>query len=251
MFVPNPKNMPWANVSVVVFGERMCCALPAYKPDAFSCVFLTPTAAKGLLDNIYLDKITVDGKKYPAFRFLIMCISAIEHPDPDKRQFQGMRDSIRLNGLQNKIKFKKGLKPFEHGNVHQRYISYVYYPAFKIDARISLLPIWSLRDEREKNAATYQEIFSRRVVNRQHYNNLYFGKTMFPAKFKPYEGEKILTDLNLQIGPVIYDCLYDENTDVPMARRYIQAEVIKGVLDLNWIDGNKQLVQEKEKRIHV
>ena len=249
----SPK-MPARKVSIFTFADRGCWALPQSKPDNFTCQFPTPTSAKGMLDGIFLDKITTeDGTKLPSFRYVVDSIVAVEHPDPKKRRLQGQFETIMLNGIKDKIPYKHGLHPFVPER-RQRYITFMLYPAFKIEAYISLLPIWSQRSgagEAEKNVATYAAIFERRVAKRQAYKELHFGLNMFPAQFKPYEGEKVLSDLNIDIGPVIYDYLYDEYTGRILARRYIQAFVKHGVMDLGWLFGGKQLIVEKEERRSV
>ena len=250
LFIPTP-SLPHCLLTVFVWGDRMCCAAPAYKPDNFSMPYLSPTAAKGILDRILFDKVTVDGKRFPAFRYAICRITAIEHPS--KSALQGTTDTIMLNGVKNKITFKKGLKPYNFER-RQRFITFVQYPAFRIDAYLMLLPIWELRQgngERAKTITAYESMFKRSLAKHGAWDDVYLGLTMFPAHYQPYANERVLADVNHKLGPVIYDYLYDETTDRMLARRYMRVNVINGVMDLDWVHGDKQLVVEKEERKHV
>lgn len=256
LLLPDP-NMPYSEVvSIMVWGKWMCCTLPAFKPDCFSWACLTPTAARGMLDCILLDKIHVNGKLYPAFHFVVVRITALKHPDVEMRQFQWQRDYMRLNGVGEKIHFKRGIKPFfERKEIHQRYISYIKFPAFRIDARILLLPVWKYRDgelEKAKNTTTYSAMFKRYVAQQRDWTDaMHFGKRMFPASFKPYEGEETDTTVNISPTPLIYDNLYDELTDRFLRRRYIKAGMVNGVMDLDWLTGTQKLVEEVEEYKYV
>ena len=246
-------TMPYADVDFVVYGKRMCISLPAYKPDNFTLDTLTPTAVKGMCDSYYHDKVTVGDQKYPAFRYAPLRIVSVEHPDPILRRYQGQKDNLTLNGVANKIKLGRSGE-IERPNyaIRQRHITYMIAPCFHVTVRITLLPVFNLREDSfDKGIEAYKAIFSRRVAKQQCWKEPHFGLTMFPAKLKAYERENPLTDLNQHIGPMIYDYLYDENDGRVISRRYFDAKIIQGVLDCNWFDGNIKLVLDKEERKNV
>lgn len=245
-------NMPYHDLSMIVYGERMCCAAPTGKPNNFTYEVLPPTCAKGILDGIFHDQIMVDGKKYPAFRSCPLRIAIIEHPDPTKRRVQGQYATIELNGVSNKISMPTKRTWAYNREIRQRFITYMLSPAFRIDFRISLLPVWKRREsDPDKNINTYREIFLRRIFKQQSYKQVHFGLNMFPAQFMQSGGENVLTDINRDLGPMIYDYIYDERINQPIARRTFWARITNGVLNCNWFNGEVALQTTKEVRQNV
>ena len=243
------KDHPYANVSFLVFGERMCCSHPGMKPDNCTYPFLTTTAAKGIADAFSFDKIGVKGVRFPAFRNIITKITAIRHPDPTCRETQGEMRTMKLNAVKNKISYKKGIKPYNFER-WQRFVTFMENPCFKVDVRICLLPIFDLReDQPHKNIKSYKAIFERKVrKNHSYKGEISLGLAMFTAKLKPYDNEPILP-LNIDIGPMIYDDVYNEIANIKIATRYFWARVVSGVMDCNWLDGHVKLQSNVEERI--
>lgn len=238
-------TLQYCNVSLLVWGDRMCCSAPWGKPDNFSFPFLTPTAARGICDSIYFDRVDVEGGKSPTFHYMLRRIVAVEHPNPAKRALQGTTATMMLNGVENKITYKRKIGAYKFKR-RQRYITFIQFPAFRVDAAIVLVPSPS-----DKSLRAHEEIFNRRVRKQQSYREPHLGLAMFPAQFGPVTGdETVLNTVNWGPGALIYDCIYNELTDRMLTRRYIWTEMKNGVLELDWtgIGGRKELIAEQEKR---
>lgn len=249
-YIVDPKQ-PFVNVKVVAFGNMGCFTPPQFKPENYTLGFMTPTAARGVLDGISMDKFEHNGKLLPTYRNVVTRITAIQHPDPRLRVRQNQIERITMNGVRAKTSFNKGtfIRPPADDNI-QRSISILHAPAFLIEGKISLLPIFTQYGRSTgKNIKAYQEIFERRVKKGFTYRPVYMGLSRFLAQIKPYENEEVLSGLNLELGPLIYDYIFDEDTGKLAYRRYFNAVVKDSVLNCDWFSGEIKLIVESEERI--
>lgn len=235
-------------VQVVVFGDKGCFTPPQYKPENHTLPIINPTSARGVLDRIVLDTIEVEGERRPCMRNVVTRITAIEHPNARMRHRQNHIEQVMTNGVLSKAKIFGGYKPYDEETV-QRSISVLHAPAFLVEAKIVILPILQRFPKKGKSLKSYLAMFNRRVKKGQTFKPISMGLKCFPGRIKMYEGEKPLENMTANLGPMLYDYVYDEERCRLLHRRYMRsASIQNGSVNCNWLSGDVELVEETEIR---
>ena len=241
------------SVQVKVWGEFALFTRPELKVERMSYPFMTPSAARGVLDAILYK---------PQMFWHVQRITAIE-PDfppgfPEQVASQPYRlVSIRRNEIQNKISpakmngFAKDPSKFEPylvdsagresaqgSNRTQRNSMVLQHVAYIIEAVPILTDKANQPRRRQEDVDEPQEpdteikyiaMFNRRVAKGQCFHRPYLGCREFACNFSPVTGdEQPLSDWTASLGLMLYDIQFgDDGVNRP---GFFDANVNAGVL---------------------
>jgi len=239
-------------VSVTVWGEYGLFTRPELSVERLSYPFMTPSAARGVLDAILFR---------PQMRWHVRAITALRPPTfppgfPPAAAAQPYRlIGVRRNEIQGTIspgtvkKWMADPRTFEPylvdsagregaqgQNRTQRNTLMLHHVAYRIDAS----PVLTLRanqprqqpeDEEDHGADTpvkYVEMFKRRVRKGQCFHRPYLGCREFAAMFaEPSDKDEVLTGWTESLGLMLYDILFEPDGNRP---GFFDAKVTNGVL---------------------
>jgi CRISPR-associated protein Cas5d len=247
-------------VSITVWGEYGLFTRPELSVERLSYPFMTPSAARGVLDAILFK---------PQMRWHIRRITALRPrtfpPNfPSAAAEQNYRlIGVRRNEIQGTIptgtvaKWMKGTETAEPylvdsagrdgaqgQNRTQRNTLMLHHVAYRIDACPKLTtkanqPRTKPEDDTDRGPDTelkYVEMFRRRVTKGQCFHRPYLGCREFVAMFAvPSDRDEVLTGWSERLGPMLYDLDYSPTGNAFM---FFDAVVIGGVMDCD-TDGPK------------
>jgi CRISPR-associated protein Cas5d len=239
-------------VSVTVWGEYALFTRPELSVERLSYPFMTPSAARGVLDAILFK---------PQMRWHVRRIAALRPrtfpPDfPTASASQPYRlIGVRRNEIQGTIapgtvaKWMKGTEEFkpylvdsagrdgaDGQNRTQRNTLMLHHVAYRIDAGLVLTakanqPRDKAEDDEDRgpdSVTKYAEMFKRRVRKGQCFHRPYLGCREFAAMFaEPGEKDEVLTGWSESLGLMLYDIRFDAKGNRP---GFFDAKVTKGVL---------------------
>ncbi len=240
-------------VSVKVWGDYALFTRPELKVERLSYPFMTPSAARGVLDAILYR---------PQMRWHVRRITALqpnfptEFPDEERTSFYRLI-GIRRNEIQGKIaprtvdgwiKDPTSFSPYlvdsagregaQGQNRTQRNSLVLHHVAYHIEAS----PILTEKANRSRikppddeegtgpdSVAKYVAMFERRVRKGQCFHRPYLGCREFVGQFAPLDGsEHALSDWDENLGLMLYDLQYSaDGNNLP---GFFQANVSQGVL---------------------
>ncbi len=239
-------------VSVTVWGEYALFTRPELSVERLSYPFMTPSAARGVLDAILFK---------PQMRWHVRRITALRprtlpagFPDTAAKQHYRLI-GVRRNEIQGTIapatvsKWIKGTEEFEPyfvdsagregaqgQNRTQRNTLMLHHVAYRIDASPLLTPKANLprsrpEDDEDQGADSptkYAEMFKRRVKKGQCFHRPYLGCREFAAMFaEPSDADVPLSDWTESLGLMLYDIRFDAKGNRP---GFFDAKVTNGVL---------------------
>lgn len=239
-------------VSVTVWGEYALFTRPELSVERLSYPFMTPSAARGVLDAILFK---------PQMRWHVRRIAALRPrtfpPDfPPASAVQPYRlIGVRRNEIQGTIAPRtvggwmsepESFEPYlvdsagregaQGQNRTQRNSLMLHHVAYRIDASPVLTaranqPRSRPEDQEDQGPDTevkYAEMFRRRVRKGQCFHRPYLGCREFAAMFaEPSETDEILDDWSESLGLMLYDIRFDPTGNRP---GFFDAKVTKGVL---------------------
>lgn len=173
-----------AAISVKVWGDYACFTRPEFKVERVSYPVMTPSAARGVLEAIFWK---------PEFRYEV-------------REIGVLRLGSQTVILRNELSKRQGKRPILVERQRQQRSSLVLKDvAYIIHAEMVLRshatdPIYKYRDQ-----------FNRRLDRGQCHHTPYLGTREFAAAFSPPDGDRPATDLNLDLGPMLFDLAYIED----------------------------------------
>ena len=248
-----------ASVQVRVWGDFALFTRPELKVERMSYPFMTPSAARGVLDAILFK---------PQMRWHVQRITAIE-PDfpegfPASAASQPYRlVAIRRNEIQNKIssstmngfaKDPSSFRPYlvdsagresvQGSNRTQRnslvlqHVAYIIHATPKLTERANLARTRAEDADElrgEDTVTKYIAMFNRRVSKGQCFHRPYLGCREFACSFAPVNGsERPLHNWNASLGLMLYDIRFGAN-DVNLPG-FFDAKIRGGVLHCDSAD---------------
>lgn len=216
-------------IQVEVWGDYACFTRPEMKTERVSYDVMTPSAARGLLENIYW---------HPGMRYVIDRIHVCS-----PIRFTG----IRRNEVKEKISARNVRSAMEHGgalflsaseSIQQRSALVLRDVHYVIEAHFDLTERAAPGD----NAGKFQDILKRRLARGQCYRMPCFGTREFPAYFQRCEAlppcpEELKGHRDL--GWMLWDMDYrDPKSIVP---RFFRASLRDGVLTVPLPDSEEVL----------
>ena len=239
-------------VAVKVWGEYALFSRPELKVERLSYAFMTPSAARGVLDAILFR---------PQMRWHVRRITALAPAFPaafpqESRLRPYRLVGVRRNEIQGKISTRKvdgwikepqGASPYlvdsagrdgpQGENRTQRNSLILQHVAYRIDAS----PVLTARanqprarppgEDEEPGPDTivkYAEMFRRRVKKGQCFTRPFLGCKEFACHFaEPVGNEEVLTDWSEPLGVMLYDLRFRPEGNQP---GFFQANIERGVL---------------------
>jgi len=239
-------------VSVTVWGEYALFTRPELSVERLSYPFMTPSAARGILDAILFK---------PQMRWHVRQITALrprtfppEFPPASASQNYRLI-GVRRNEIQDRVptgtvkKWMDDPESFEPylvdsagregaqgQNRTQRNTLMLHHVAYRIDASPVLTakanqPRTSSEDDEDRgpdSVTKYAEMFKRRVKKGQCFHRPYLGCREFTAMFaEPAELDEPLAAWTEPLGLMLYDIRFDPKGNRP---GFFDARVTNGVL---------------------
>jgi CRISPR-associated protein Cas5d len=235
-------------VRVKVWGDFALFTRPEFKVERVSYPFMTPSAARGVLDAILFK---------PQMRWHVRRITALKpwwiSGDANRPNYRFI--SFLRNEVQDKISEREMVKGSNGENIQpflvdsagregsqgerrtQRNSLVLQDVAYIIDASPILTS--KANNARKKpedvdepkgpdSVAKYVAMFNRRVEKGQAFHHPYLGIREFACHFAPVDGsEEILSTWNEELGVMLYDMIFGEKTNSP---QFFRAKVLGGVL---------------------
>lgn len=239
-------------VTVTVWGEYGLFTRPELKVERLSYPFMTPSAARGVLDAIMFK---------PQMRWHVRRIVALRPRFPAAFPPEAAKENYRLIGIRRNeiqgkiaprtvdgwIKDPTSFEPYlvdsagregaQGQNRTQRNTLALHHVAYRIEASPMLTGRANqLRSKPEDDedhgpdtVAKYVAMFNRRVEKGQCFHRPYLGCREFAADFgPPSEKDHVLSDWTESLGLMLYDLRF--GTDGVNQPGFFQAKINYGVL---------------------
>ena len=209
-------------IKILVEGDYALFTRPELKVERYSYDFITPSAARGILESIYwkpqikwrINRIHV--LKKPIFTTILRNEVDCKISDSEVRKL--MRKSNSAKGYIDTTK-----------SIQQRSATVLKNVKYVIEADFIMTGNKSEEDDTPKK---HYNIILRRLRNGQYYHKSYLGTREFPAKVTLLEEECPNSELTGEqdYGMMLYDMDYtDKNNIVPI---FFRAKMVDGIVDL-------------------
>ena len=203
------------------FGNYALFSHPALKVERYSYSVMTPSAARGVLDSVYL---------HPGLRWVVKRIY-VERPirftnvrrNEVDRKILASDLLSAANGAAESIFINRRDAIQQRASTILRDVSYV------IEANFRIIPE---KMGREDNEDKFYAIFCNRAKRGKCFTQPYLGCREFPAAFELVTDENPPAPISesRDLGIMLYDMDYsDEKNIQPM---FFHAEMINGVVDV-------------------
>lgn len=188
-----------------VRGALACFSRPEMKVERYSYPLMTPSAARGVLDAIYL--------KPTSFRWQVERIALLRPPSFIALRRNEVKDKANVNAIKSWIAGTKNPEPIwadgdratlgsdEKGRT-QRQTMALRKPAYRLWAHIVPWP------GHEQQASSFDAQFVRRARHGKCFQQPYLGCREFVAYFELVENEDQRNppvDVNIDVGIMLYD----------------------------------------------
>lgn len=229
--------MPPNPFTLEVWGDFACFTRPEAKSERFSYPVITPSAARGIFDAIFV--------KPPAFRWQVTRIQILEKPRYITLRRNEVKEKLNLNAVARWMAGDADPEPLwadgdreltgsdEKGRTQRQTLA-LREPRYRISARIRPWP------GHEDQQTAFERQFIRRATQGKCFQQPYLGCREFPAYFElvaPSTPAPVgeASDLDLDLGPMLYD-VFDlsrpGSADDPPAISLFHARVRGGVLEV-------------------
>lgn len=213
-------------IKILVEGDYALFTRPELKVERYSYDFITPSAARGILESIYwkpqikwqINKIHV--LKKPEFTTILRNEVGSKISDTDVRKL--MENSKSAKGYIDTTK-----------SIQQRSATVLKKVKYVIEADFIMTGINS---EEGDTPEKHYNVILRRLRNGQYFHKSYLGTREFPAKVTLLEGECPKSELigEQDYGMMIYDMDYsDKSNIIPI---FFRAKMVDGILDLTDVE---------------
>jgi CRISPR-associated protein Cas5d len=213
-------------VKVLVEGEYALFSRPELKTERYSYDFITPSAARGILESIYwrpqikwkINKIHV--LKKPEFTTILRNEVADKISDSEVKKL--MANSGSAKGYLDTTK-----------SIQQRSATILKNVKYVIEAEFIMTGINSLEGDTPEK---HYNIILRRLRNGQRFHGSYLGCREFPAKVTLLEGECPKSELvgEQDYGIMLYDMNYSDKHNITPI--FFRAKMVNGVVDLDGVE---------------
>lgn len=219
-----------------IWGDLACFTRPEAKAERFSYPVITPAAARGIFDAIFV--------KPPEFRWQVTRIEVLAEPAFIALRRNEVKEKVNVNAVQRWIEGKDEPEPLwadgdreltgsdEKGRTQRQTLA-LRNPRFRISAQVRPWP------GHEDRLTALERQFVRRASQGKCFHQPYLGCREFPAYFElatpETGGRQPLEHLNLDLGFMIYD-VFDlsrpgTSDDAP-AISLFPARVDRGILEV-------------------
>jgi CRISPR-associated protein Cas5d len=226
--------MPESLQILEVWGDLACFSRPELKVERFSYPVITPSAARGIFDAIYV--------KPPEFRWQVRRIEVLRQPAYLALRRNEVKDLVNVNAVAGWMAGNSEPEPLladgdrellgsdEKGRT-QRQTMALRNVRYRLHAEVRPWP--GFEDRRR----AFEAQFRRRAAGGKCFYQPYFGCREFPAYFRLVEdgqGEPPVA-IDLDVGLMLYD-VFDLSrpggAHDPPAISLFRAQLFRGVLDV-------------------
>jgi CRISPR-associated protein Cas5d len=224
--VPDPARQKGASMqprypplAVRIWGDYALFTRPEHKAERVSYPILTPSAARGILENLLwkpemfwrVEQIHV----LKPIRYFSILRNEINH-----RQSEVSATNWERNG--------GGYDATDRDNRAQRHSLALYKVDYIIHAQIEVKP------GVDADPAKYRDQFRRRVEQGRCFATPYLGCREFSASFAPPDGTEQPIDLSDDFGLMLLDLVYEAGSSGRGTPRFFNARLEGGVLHVPW-----------------
>lgn len=208
-------------IKILVEGEYALFTRPELKVERYSYDFITPSAARGIIESIYWK---------PQIKWHIDRIHVLKKPEFTtilRNEVDGKISDAEVRKLMKKKAAKGYLDTTKL--IQQRSATVLKNVKYVIEAHFEQTGVNSEEDDTPEK---HYNVILRRLRNGQYFHKSYLGTREFPAKVALLEGECPKSELvgEQDYGMMLYDMDYtDKNNIVPM---FFRAKMVNGVVDL-------------------
>lgn len=209
-------------IKILVEGDYALFTRPELKVERYSYDFITPSAARGILESIYWK---------PQIKYRINRIHVLKKPE---------FTTILRNEVDSKISDSDARKLMENSTsakgyidttkaIQQRSSTVLKNVKYVIEADFIMTGINS---EEGDTPEKHYNVILRRLRNGQYFHKSYLGTREFPAKVTLLEGECPKSELTGEqdYGMMLFDMDYiDKNNIIPV---FFRAKMVDGIVDL-------------------
>jgi len=222
--------------TLLVWGDFACFTRPEAKGERFSYPVITPSAARGVFDAIFV--------KPPEFRWQITRIEVLRPPAFIALRRNEVKEKANVHAVARWMAGKEDPEPIwadgdreltrsdEKGRTQRQTLA-LRDPRFRISARIVPWP------GHEGRVVSLERQFERRARQGKCFHQPYLGCREFPAYFELLEegseSNEALADLDLDLGYMVYDVFDLSRPGSPDDRAAISlfpARVEAGVMEV-------------------
>jgi CRISPR-associated protein Cas5d len=207
-------------IQFLAHGPRACFTRPEMKAERVSYDVMTPSAARGMLENVYWK---------PAIKWKVDSITVLN---------QVRFETFRRNEVGNKLSYANARSAYNNNADiwldatsvrQQRATTYLVDVSYLVTAHFDLTEKAGPEDTCEK----HYNIALRRLRKGQCFNQPYFGCREFPASVEIVEeGTQIPTSYYAGTGEIdLGYMLYDIDFDHEMEPMFFRAKMVDGLID--------------------
>ncbi|MDD4849877.1 MAG: type I-C CRISPR-associated protein Cas5c [Gemmiger sp.] len=207
------------SIKIEVWGPYACFSRCEYHAERVSYQVMTPSAARGLIENVYF---------HPGLHWHIRKIYLLNpiRMASIRRNEVGAK-LLGSSALAAMLGSKEPLALDASANIQQRAALILQDVHYVIEADFTMTDKANPSD----NPGKFQDITRRRLARGQFFAAPYFGCREFPAAFREWPGGEIPTQpLTQDLGYMLYDMDYSDPTNI--RPQFFHAKLENGVLDL-------------------
>ncbi len=212
-------------IKLKVWGDYACFTRPEMKVERVSYDVMTPSAARGILEAVYWK---------PAIAWRISKIHVLKPIRFTNVRRNELKSKISVENIKTAMKDAKyKLEIFIEDERQQRAGLILKDVSYVIEAYFEIIEKAGKDDPTDVKPEKHLEIFKRRALAGQCFNQPYLGTREFSASFSLIEGEIPQTELpedqkNKDLGWMLYDIDFQHN----MEARFFRAQLKNGVIDV-------------------
>jgi len=213
-------------IKVLIEGEYALFTRPELKVERYSYDFITPSAARGILESIYWR---------PQIKWKINKIHVLRKPEFTTILRNEVNSKIFDTEVKSLMTNQKGAKGYidTTRSIQQRSSTILKNVKYVIEAEFFMTGVNSKEGDTPEK---HYNIMLRRLRNGQYFHKAYLGCREFPAKVTLLEGECPKSELvgEQDYGMMLYDMDYsDKHNIIPI---FFRAKMVNGVIDLNEVE---------------
>lgn len=206
--------------AVRVRGELACFSRPELRVERVSSPFITPSAARGLLESILFK---------PAIAWRIERIALLAAPRWIQFRRNEVNSKILVRSVQRFQKAGHGKDYFASEDRAQRNTLALRDVDYALYASMEATPRWGGEDSIRK----FEEMFERRVDKGQWVTPPVLGCREFPCRVEWYRGEPTPAPIDEDFGWILHDIHYGR-THAPV---FFKAVCEQGIIDVPpWVE---------------
>jgi CRISPR-associated protein Cas5d len=213
-------------IKVLIEGDYALFTRPELKVERYSYDFITPSAARGILESVYWK---------PQIKWKINRIHVLKKPE---------FTTILRNEVDRKISDSEAKKLMENSkaakgyldttkSIQQRSSTILKNVKYIIEAEFIMTGIDSKEDDTPEK---HYNVILRRLRNGQYFHKAYLGCREFPAKVTLLEGECPKSELEGEqdYGVMLFDMDYSDKHNITPI--FFRAKMVDGIVDLTNVE---------------